>query len=112
VLKPTSRWAVKLDRRGQMRSRDLAGVLRADYRTPKSDSDADVWSYIQQYAGTIYHPTSTYSIGAVVDPTLRVYGVEGVRVVDASVMPSIVRGNTNATVVAIAEKAAGLIARQ
>ncbi|MGY4368658.1 choline dehydrogenase-like flavoprotein [Bradyrhizobium sp. LB1.3] len=64
---------------------------------------------MQQHASTIYHPTGTCAIGAVVDSTLKVFGVNGLRVVDASVMPSVVRGNTNATVIAIAEKAADLI---
>ncbi len=58
---------------------------------------------------TIYHPTSSCAIGPVVDPHLRVHGVEGLRVVDASVMPTIVRGNTNAPTIMIAEKAADLI---
>ena len=58
---------------------------------------------------TIYHPTSSCAIGPVVDPRLRVHGVDGLRVVDASVMPTIVRGNTNAPTIMIAEKAADLI---
>ena len=57
----------------------------------------------------IYHPTSTCAIGPVVDSELRVHGVERLRVVDASVMPSVVRGNTNAPTIMIAEKAADLI---
>jgi choline dehydrogenase len=88
----------------------LKDVRRAPHLVPASDSDADIWPYLQERAGMIYHPTSTCSIGSVVDPELRVFGIEGLRVVDASVMPSITRGNTNAAVIAIAEKAADLIA--
>ncbi|HWO32129.1 MAG TPA: GMC oxidoreductase [Candidatus Acidoferrum sp.] len=55
--------------------------------------------------GTNYHPKCTCAIGRVVDSDLWVFGTEGLRAVDASVMPSIVRGNTNAAVIAIAEKA-------
>ena len=58
---------------------------------------------------TIYHPTSSCVIGPVVDPRLRVHGVPGLRVVDASVMPTITRGNTNAPTIMIAEKAADMI---
>ena len=56
------------------------------------------------------HPTSTCAIGSVVDTELRVEGVEGLRVVDASVMPSVTRGNTNAPTIAVAERASDLIA--
>jgi choline dehydrogenase-like flavoprotein len=91
------------------RQPSLAAVIRSTHLAPDSDADADIWSYVQEHAATIYHPTSTCAIGAVVDPILKVFGINGLRVVDASVMPSGVRGNTNATVVAIAEKAADLI---
>ena len=65
--------------------------------------------FVRRAAQTVYHPTSTCAIGSVVDPQLRVYGFEGLRVVDASVMPTITRGNTNAATIMIAEKAADLI---
>jgi choline dehydrogenase len=76
---------------------------------PKSDSDEDIMEFVRQVAFTVYHPTSSCAIGSVVDPELRVYGFEGLRVVDASVMPTITRGNTNAPTLMIAEKAADLI---
>jgi len=88
----------------------LKAVQRQIQNAPNSQSDEDIWSYIQQHAQVFYHPTGTCSIGKVVDPCLNVQGVEGLRVVDASVMPTIVRGNTNAATIAIAERASALIA--
>jgi choline dehydrogenase len=77
-----------------------------------SDDDA-CRAYIRASAGPSFHPVGTCRIGtdgmAVVDPCLRVRGVEGLRIADASVMPTIVSANTNATVLAIAERAATLI---
>jgi choline dehydrogenase len=76
-------------------------------------SDADLIDYIRGQAYTVHHPVSTCRMGtdpaAVVDPELRVVGLEGVRVADASVFPSTIGGNTNAAVVMIAEKAADMI---
>jgi choline dehydrogenase len=76
-------------------------------------SDAELVAYIRAQAYTVHHPVSTCRMGtdgsAVVDPQLRVAGLEGLRVADASVFPSIVGGNTNAVVVMVAEKAADLI---
>jgi choline dehydrogenase-like flavoprotein len=78
-----------------------------------AQSDEDLISYVRAQAYTVHHPVSTCRMGsdplAVVDPQLRVVGLEGVRVADASVFPSIIGGNTNAAVVMIAEKAADLI---
>jgi choline dehydrogenase-like flavoprotein len=87
----------------------LKAIERAPFRVPESDSDQDLLAFARTAGQTVYHPTSTCAMGAVVDSELRVYGTEGLRVVDASVMPSITRGNTNATVIMIAEKAADLI---
>ncbi len=88
----------------------LAELLRNPFRVPASSSDDDVLDFIRVNAQTVYHPTSSCAMGAVVDSSLRVYGIEGLRVVDASVMPSITRGNTNAPTIMIAEKAADIIA--
>jgi choline dehydrogenase len=77
-------------------------------------ADADLRSYLRQSATTAWHPVGTCAMGsgsdAVVDEELRVYGVTGLRVADASIMPEITSGNTNAPTVAIAERAADLIA--
>ena len=62
------------------------------------------------YSFTVYHLTSTCRIGSVVDPRLRVLGVANLRVADASVMPNVVSGNTNAACIMIGEKAAELLA--
>jgi choline dehydrogenase-like flavoprotein len=87
----------------------LSAIERETLSAPDSDSDADILDWAVRASQTVYHPTSTCAMGAVVDPELRVYGVEGLRVVDASVMPTITRANTNAATIMIAEKAADLI---
>jgi choline dehydrogenase len=76
-------------------------------------SDEAIAAYIRDACETMYHPVGTCKMGtdsmAVVDPELRVHGIEGLRIVDASIMPTIVTGNANAPTIAIAEKAADLI---
>ena len=79
----------------------------------RSKDEIDAW--VRQAVETCYHPVGTCKMGmasdtsAVVDDALRVHGVSGLRVVDASIMPSIVSGNTNAPTIMIAERAADLI---
>jgi len=76
---------------------------------PASDSEDDLRAHVRQTTYLVYHPVGTCSMGTVVDDQLRVSGLEGLRVVDASVMPMVPRGNTNAPTIAIAERAADLI---
>jgi choline dehydrogenase-like flavoprotein len=87
----------------------LQAIEREPLSVPASDSEEDIVDWVRRASQTVYHPTSTCAIGSVVDPELRVYGVEGLRVVDASVMPTITRGNTHAPTLMIAEKASDLI---
>ena len=72
-------------------------------------SDDDWLAYCREMGETVFHPTSTCSMGSVVDAGLRVNGVSSLRIVDASVMPAVPSGNINAAVIAIAEKAADLL---
>ena len=80
---------------------------------PEAQTDEDLLNHARATAGTTFHQTSTCMMGpgpkSVVDTALRVKGLERLRVVDASVMPTVVSGNTNATVIMIAEKAADMI---
>jgi choline dehydrogenase len=97
-------------------SKPLADYIAAEEGpSAKAQSDEELLGYLRDYGDTVFHPTSTCRMGtderSVVDSHLRVRGVERLRVVDASVMPAVVSGNTNAAVIAIAEKAADLILR-
>lgn len=77
------------------------------------DDDAAIRDVLRRRCDTVYHPVGSCRMGSdpasVVDPQLRVRGVEGLRVIDASVMPSLIGGNTNAPTVMIAEKAVDLL---
>jgi choline dehydrogenase len=83
---------------------------------PQATSDEDLLNHVRATAGTTFHQTSTCMMGpgpmAVVDTELRVKGIQGLRVIDASIMPTVVSGNTNATVIMIAEKGADMILNQ
>lgn len=94
----------------------LARLIVAEHEPgPALTSDAQLLDWARRRAGSIFHPVGTCAMGpdndpnAVVDARLRVRGVQGLRVVDGSVMPRIVSGNTNAPIIMIAEKAADLV---
>ncbi len=88
----------------------MSAFIDRPWELSASPSDDDLLEHIRTWTQTTFHPTSTCAMGsgedAVVDPSLRVRGVEGLRVVDASVMPAVPRGNTNAPTIMVAEKAA------
>ena len=83
------------------------------YPGPDVRTDAALREYIRRTVDSYYHPVGTCRMGvderAVVDPTLKVNGIEGLRVADASIMPSIVGGNTNAASMMIGEHAAAMM---
>lgn len=95
-----------------LRRAPLAEITTGDSAGPR-DSDSDLENFIRSNGTTVWHPTSTCRMGyddnAVVDPALRVHGVEDLRVCDASIMPAVVSGNTNAPTIMIAEKGADMI---
>ncbi|MBR1218547.1 GMC family oxidoreductase N-terminal domain-containing protein [Bradyrhizobium sp. U87765 SZCCT0131] len=92
----------------------LRALQTADMFTADVRSDDDIRAVLRRRVDTVYHPVGTCKMGvndplAVVDPALRVYGVEGLRIADASVMPTLIGGNTNAPTIMIGEKAADMI---
>jgi choline dehydrogenase len=98
-------------------TRALAPYVKSEYRPgPAAVTDDDLLEFAKNTGGTIFHPSGTCKMGdrgrdamAVVDARLRVHGLEGLRVVDCSVMPTLTSGNTNIPVVMIAEKASDMI---
>ncbi len=88
----------------------LSGYIESEHVPgPSVQSDADWLAFCRDTGVTVFHPTSTCRMGTVVDDKLDVKGIASLKVVDASVMPSVSSGNINAAVIAIAEKAADLI---
>ncbi|MFI4970911.1 MAG: GMC family oxidoreductase [Lysobacterales bacterium] len=101
----------------QILAQEPFAAYRGDEIFPGADAqtDADLAAFIRRKAETIYHPVGSCRMGngegAVVDSELRVRGIEVLRVVDASIMPTLIGGNTNAPVIMIAERAAELLTR-
>jgi choline dehydrogenase len=92
----------------------FARYVRREYLPgPEADTDEALMAYARAYAATVYHPVGTCKMGldpmAVVDQRLRVHGINGLRVADASIMPTLTSGNTNAPAIMIGEKAADMI---
>jgi choline dehydrogenase len=79
------------------------------FTVPADEGEDALREHVARHTTTLYHPVGTCAMGGVVDAELRVNGVDALRVVDASVMPMVPRGNTNAPTIAIAERAADLI---
>jgi choline dehydrogenase len=117
-------WSADVDRQAavdavRLTRRIVAQPALAKYRPtefrpgPSFQSDADLIKATREIATTAFHPVGTAAMGqgprAVVDDQLRVYGVPGLRVIDASIMPKIVSGNTNAPCIMIGEKGSAMV---
>src|SRR5690242_12058268 len=95
-------------------TRPMLRFITEEYQPGSSvRTDEQLLEHAKNTGGTVFHPTSTCKMGvdpmAVVDPELRVHGIESLRVVDASIMPTVISGNTNAATIMIGEKAADLV---
>jgi choline dehydrogenase len=99
--------------RTMVRTKAFADLYDGEALPGPGKSESELRQYVRTHASTIWHPVGTCKMGrdrmAVVDPQLRVHGVRGLRVADASIMPSIVSANPNAAIIMIGEKAADLI---
>jgi choline dehydrogenase-like flavoprotein len=103
----------KLTRR-LMNAPSLRALRQKDLVTDKVENDDQIRKVLRDQVDTVYHPVGSCQMGtdtsvAVVDARLRVHGLAGLRIVDASIMPQAVRGNTNAPTIMIAEKAVDMI---
>ncbi|MBN9012955.1 MAG: glucose-methanol-choline oxidoreductase, partial [Rhizobiales bacterium] len=92
----------------------LKAIQTSDVFTSGVETDDAIREVLRQRVDTVYHPVGTCKMGvddpmAVVDPALKVHGLDGLRVVDASIMPTLIGGNTNAPTIMIGEKAADMI---
>ena len=109
VLLAGTRITRRIFAQGPLARHSVAEILPG----PDCESDADLTEHARRYGTTIYHPVGTCRMGegpnAVVDARLRVHGIGGLRVIDASVMPTLTTGNTNAPTIMIAEKGAAMI---
>lgn len=96
-----------------MQAPALSEKIKEDMFTANVQSDDEIREILRQRVDTVYHPVGSCKMGvdemAVVDPELKVYGIQGLRVIDASIMPTVVNGNTNAPAIMIAEKAVDMI---
>ena len=96
-----------------MESNAFKSVIKQDLFTAHVQTDEDIRQVLRDRSDTVYHPVGSCKMGvdnmAVVDARLRVYGIQNLRVVDASIMPFVVNGNTNAPAIMIAEKAVDMI---
>ena len=91
----------------------MQAFIKAEFQPgPTVQSEEELLDYARRRGGTVYHPTSTCKMGsdplAVVDADLRVHGIDGLRVADASIMPTVVSGNTNAATIMIGERVADM----
>ncbi|WP_151778871.1 GMC family oxidoreductase [Acinetobacter bereziniae] len=96
-----------------MQSEAFKSMIKEDLFTANVHTDEEIRQVLRDRSDTVYHPVGSCKMGvdemAVVDPRLRVYGIQNLRVVDASIMPKVVNGNTNAPAIMIAEKAVDMI---